>query len=150
MKRRRRHQKHFVIGHFSFLKFKITPKPLGVSMSYCIIRCFSCFSLITLKREKFRNNFGSWFSRVGYDNHFAQKSSSLAHISVKIWQFTYTPKKQGREPRSLPVHQYQLLRLLDQRGTRLLDLYFLDLGPQTDVYTLLSANLHTRYLLRRF
>ena len=85
MKRRRRHQIHFVIGHFSFLKFKITPKPLGVSMSYCIIRCFSCFSLITLKREKFENNIGLWFSRVGYDNYFAQKSSSLAHISVKIW-----------------------------------------------------------------
>ena len=51
-------------------------------MSYCIIRYFSCFSLITLKREKFGNNIGLRFSRVGYDNHFAQKSSSLAHISV--------------------------------------------------------------------
>ena len=84
---------------FFIFKFKITPKPLGVSMSYCIIRCFSCFSLITLKREKFRNSICLWSRGVEHDEHFPLKSSSVAHISVKIWQFTYTPKIQGREPR---------------------------------------------------
>ena len=70
---------------FFIFKFKITPKPLGVSMSYCIIRCFSCFSLITLKREKFRNSFCLWSSRVEYSDHFPLKFFSVAHISVKIW-----------------------------------------------------------------
>ena len=70
---------------FFIFKFKITPKPLAVSMSYCIIRCFSCFSLITLKREKFRNSFWLWFSRMEHGDHFPLKSFSVAHISVKIW-----------------------------------------------------------------